>query len=755
MAYKSQVTNKYMGSTFKGAPRSNRNPQATELGQIVSVLKNDLTPAVANWAEANIEGQQDAAKKKIESMYASGKSMADINKEILDGKHPDLEHKYTQAIVEGQIGRFEAYETINKITENIGDYKPREQTLETFWKGYLPNFDKKGTFYADGFSAVFTEYKSKALEKDAVERATYQENQKINGIVNSLLTDYKQNGFQSGKSWQLIESFSSPLPFGGKKGNYFVNNAAKNKAMFLFVKGLINTATTIEQVEHAELLLDEARGGKFELGSLGETYNAEEVSKLRASIISQKDEINNREWNKYTREKILKETNYINDYFANLVGGTLSDGSTIVRDGANPNQLADFDKQAADKLEEMLDYNQDLAASIVQIKSNRSQLDKDQDQLDFIMKSVQDGVYTENPSKLLADIAGAGGNSSDMVTFMAAWQNSKNRKENNLTLFPFEQDKFWENSKKFVWETLLVDNRLVTIENDEVKRRIIANTVLNEYSKQVSAWYNENPEPSKTLNDGRDWQEWNERRTKFQFDMEQKMIATYKTEDYYKSIKAIMDKGDTNAISKLIASEVEGQTIDTVFESQLMATEKTLKDSGFTVQNIIEDAQNQLLSIGELGVIKERVASIKNELLKSGIKMSDEDITNKLLQGLGLKDTVIDIEGVKSQIQGNIESLINDGFIKTMPELINVEDKWWTPFTDEGVNTTPQVKEFLNSVLGELTGLGTELLVDGKPEILTRLDPTFIDLIAKGLNVDSEIFRQTIQKLYNITLPQG
>ena len=385
MAYKSQVTNKYMGSTFKGAPRSNRNPQATELGQIVSVLKNDLTPAVANWAEANIEGQQDAAKKKIESMYASGKSMADINKEILEGKHPDLEHKYTQAIVEGQIGRFEAYETINKITENIGDYKPREQTLEAFWKGYLPNFDEKGTFYADGFSAVFTEYKAKALEKDAVERATYQENQKINGIVNSLLTDYKQNGFQSGKSWQLIESFSSPLPFGGKKGNYFVNNAAKNKAMFLFVKGLIDTATTIEQVEHAELLLDEARGGKFELGSLGETYNAEEVSKLRASIISQKDEINNREWNKYTREKILKETNYINDYFAYLVGGTLSDGSTIVRDGANPNQLADFDKQAADKLEEMLDYNQDLAASIVQIKSNRSQLDKDQDQLDFIM----------------------------------------------------------------------------------------------------------------------------------------------------------------------------------------------------------------------------------------------------------------------------------------------------------------------------------------------------------------------------------
>ena len=102
--------------------------------------------------------------------------------------------------------------------------------------------------------------------------------------------------------------------------------------------------------------------------------------------------------------------------------------------------------------------------------------------------------------------------------------------------------------------------------------------------------------------------------------------------------------------------------------------------------------------------------------------MSDEDITNKLLQGLGLKDTVIDIEGVKSQIQGNIESLINDGFIKTMPELINIEDNPLTFWKDEGVDTSPQVEKFLNTVLGELTGLGVEF----NPNVLTRLDPTLI-----------------------------
>ena len=81
MAYKSQVTNKYMGSTFKGAPRSNKN---TELSQIVTSLKNDFNPAMQNWATANVEGLKDSAKKKVEKMYASGKDSKTINKEILD-----------------------------------------------------------------------------------------------------------------------------------------------------------------------------------------------------------------------------------------------------------------------------------------------------------------------------------------------------------------------------------------------------------------------------------------------------------------------------------------------------------------------------------------------------------------------------------------------------------------------------------------------------------------------------------------------
>jgi uncharacterized protein YpuA (DUF1002 family) len=190
-------------------------------------------------------------------------------------------------------------------------------------------------------------------------------------------------------------------------------------------------------------------------------------------------------------------------------------------------------------------------------------------------------------------------------------------------------------------------------------------------------------------------------------------------------------------------------------ESQVKATIDKLTKDNQNVQNIIEDAQNQLLDIKDLDIIKERVKLIQQELKQSGINLSDDEITQKLLESLGINNTQIDFELIKNQIQGNIENLINEGFIKSMPELLNEKDKWWTINTDESLQVTPeslqQTTEFLDNVLGELTGLGLEF----NPDVLTRLDPTFIDLIAKGLNLNSESFRNAIQKVYNITLPQG
>jgi len=754
MAYKSQVTNKYMGTAFKGTPRSNRNPASTELGQIVSALKNDLTPAVANWADANIVKMKDDATTKMQKLYASGKSSADINKEILAGKHKDLEHKYTEAVVEGQIGRIEAYETINKITTEIGNYKPREQTLESFWQGYTPNFDERGKFFTEGFAVVFNEYKAKALTHDAIERAKFNEDQKINGIVTSLKGEYKLNGYEEGKAWKLVESFGSPLPFSGKQNNYFVNNAAKNQAMFLFISDLVRTATTTEHLDNAEFLLEEARGGKHKLGSLADTYDAEAISKLYGSIISTRDDIKTRAWTKHTRDKVLKEENYINDYMDYLLGGTTSTGETVDRNGEHiedgaPIKNADFyDKKADDLLNEMLDYNRELANSLISIRGNTNELDRDQDVLEGLFIEVGDGLYSEDLAGMTAKIDEAGGNMSDQTAFLAAWGNAKNRKENNLTLFPFLTDPYWQNSKATVKNIIETDKRLIVIEPDKAKRMIIANAVLHEYQKKVREWYNANPEPSKTLNNGNEWIKWNNEREQWKFATESKLISAYAKEDYYKQIKTLIDEGDTNEISKLIAGEATTQATSSIVEENVNATLTRLSDLNATIENIKQDSANALTPISELPIIKERVKAIKSELDKLGIKLDDADITKRFLEGLGIQDSDVNFEEVRATIESNIENIISEGFNKALPQLVSQKDKWWTVTVDESllptVESLAERAEFITNVMGELTGLGKEFA----PNILLKLDPEIIDLMARSMNTDQDDFRKILETAF-------
>ena len=56
--YESQVTNKWIGSSYKGTVR-HIDARTTEMGQIVSALKNDLTPAMNKWGEKHIERKKN------------------------------------------------------------------------------------------------------------------------------------------------------------------------------------------------------------------------------------------------------------------------------------------------------------------------------------------------------------------------------------------------------------------------------------------------------------------------------------------------------------------------------------------------------------------------------------------------------------------------------------------------------------------------------------------------------------------------
>ena len=165
--YKSQVTNKWIGSSYKGTVR-HIDARNTEMGQIVSALRNDLTPAMNKWGEKHIERKKTDAGAKMDELYANGWTTKEIQKAILNDEIPELSNQYATAVVDTHSGRFEAAETIRKINENIDsyDFKEGNQTLEEWYKQYLPDFNEASSQFTVGFSAVFNEWSANAKIKD-------------------------------------------------------------------------------------------------------------------------------------------------------------------------------------------------------------------------------------------------------------------------------------------------------------------------------------------------------------------------------------------------------------------------------------------------------------------------------------------------------------------------------------------------------------------------------------------------------------
>jgi hypothetical protein len=275
--YKSQVTNKWIGSRYRGLNR-HVDARTTEMGQIVSALRNDLTPAMNNWGDKYIEKKETAAGAKMDELYAKGWTTKEIQKSILNNEFPDLSNHYVQNVVDTHSGRFEAANTIRQIEANLDsyDYKDGTKTIEEFWKQYLPNFNEASTEFTVGFSAVFNEFAADAKIKDAQNRATHAHTVKINKAIQfqDLLTI---EDIKNGKYFKQLMTLNDEMPFDGKGKAYFFDTNELNEEIALgHVLWLADTATTTEQLDKALILLTQDRGkgkGNNELGSLANTYS--------------------------------------------------------------------------------------------------------------------------------------------------------------------------------------------------------------------------------------------------------------------------------------------------------------------------------------------------------------------------------------------------------------------------------------------------------------------------------------------------
>ena len=120
MAYKSRVTNKYLGNTA-GAPQVGKT---SELQQVVNVLATSFTPAMQKYGELYMQDKKDQATLKMEELYASGKSEEEIKSDIMNNVHPELSSRYAQSAINVQLGQFAAANTIQTIIKNQDQYSP-------------------------------------------------------------------------------------------------------------------------------------------------------------------------------------------------------------------------------------------------------------------------------------------------------------------------------------------------------------------------------------------------------------------------------------------------------------------------------------------------------------------------------------------------------------------------------------------------------------------------------------------------------
>jgi len=317
MAYKSRVSNKYMGATFAGQVNAASDSEAMDLAR---TLQRTVNPALERIYDRNVEKQKDEAKTKINQLFLEGKKSDQIQSEILEGKHPELSGRYVEKTVSYHTGRQEAVDAIANIEANKDKYDHRETNLPAFYKEYLPSFADRDGSYTLGFAAVFNQYKAKDAIADAEVRAKYAKEQKINQgskIISAVPT---------AEVWDTVNSLNVPLPpeEGDTKPRQFYSNEELNQVVIQHAGNLLNEATSTDEIDRAIKILSTDRGIKKDgtkLGSLIDT-NRSDVSTLIGKLNRKRVTLETQERinNDYKEKQEIKSI--FSDAFADNEDGT-------------------------------------------------------------------------------------------------------------------------------------------------------------------------------------------------------------------------------------------------------------------------------------------------------------------------------------------------------------------------------------------------------------------------------------------------
>ena len=379
MAYKSRVTNKYMGSSFAGQVASSNKSSTTDL---INTLQKEVNPALAKIADQYVETKKDTAKEQINQLLLT-KDSKTVQQEILSGKHPELSGQYVQKTVDFNVGRVAAVEAQAEIQANKSSYDYTKTNLPAFYKQYLPEFADKSGSYALGFAAVFEKFKSSDAIADAKIRSDAKTDKTITDISKLLST-----ATESSEAHGIVDSFTqTKLPNG-----MLATNEQGIQGYLRHANNVYSSATSPEEIDKVLSLFLSDRGNGIDgqkRGSLSDTKRKDvydTINKLRnkrVTLVTQ-ERIN-------SAYEVKKKTDDIFIEAANTEI-TAEDGTVSTRTHAGNVELIEKMKkvnpQKADDLVKFLDENRyttndpavwnKIRTSITENKyANTNELDKD------------------------------------------------------------------------------------------------------------------------------------------------------------------------------------------------------------------------------------------------------------------------------------------------------------------------------------------------------------------------------------------
>ena len=349
MAYKSPVTNKYMGSTYAGRVNPGRENELTQLARSLGEFSEAVPRGIAAFKDKKI----DEAEKRLEELKVT-MSTEELNNYILSGQDSILANKWAVSVVDGQLGRFDAAEAIRNITANGDNYNFETGNRREFYKQFLPDFASKSSSYKNGFGVHFNDWQSRDLLEDATRKAQFRQDSKIRRGVTFLSTaEYETMD----EFYAIAQSLNSELPQTDGEKNFFFTNEDINNTIVRLAEFTLQNADSQDDFDRAMSYLTGDRGTSAngtKLGSLKDTAR-EDVSALIDRIDREKNQFisHNYRQEQYEEEQRVKEFSLA--ALADI--GTANEYKTFK---ANRDEIAKFNPAAAQALDKLYMVERDI-----------------------------------------------------------------------------------------------------------------------------------------------------------------------------------------------------------------------------------------------------------------------------------------------------------------------------------------------------------------------------------------------------------